>query len=283
MVIDRILNNNVVIIKDNDGKEVVVCGKGIAFKKKIGDEIDENAINKVFVLQDQVQNKRFQELVSKIPLEHLQVADEIINMIKIELGKKLNDTIYISLSDHIYTSIQRFLDGIMVKSSMLWDIKRFYEVEYSLGFKALEIINKRFKVELPEDEAAFIALHIVNAEMDESDIKQVLEITKIMQEISNIVKYYFSIEFDTDSVYYYMFITHLKFFAQRLIMQNTYHDTPDDDLLDVVKLKYQTSYKCVEKIAEFILRKYEYQLSNEEKLYLTIHVERIIYKNKYNN
>ena len=136
MVIDRILNNNVVIIKDNNGKEVVVCGKGIAFKKKNGDEIDENAINKVFVLQDQVQSKRFQELVSKIPLEHLQVADEIINMIKVELGKKLNDTIYISLSDHIYTSIQRFLDGIMVKSSMLWDIKRFYEVEYSLGFKA---------------------------------------------------------------------------------------------------------------------------------------------------
>ena len=87
MVIDRILNNNVVIIKDNNGKEVVVCGKGIAFKKKNGDEIDENAINKVFVLQDQVQSKRFQELVSKIPLEHLQVADEIINMIKVELGK----------------------------------------------------------------------------------------------------------------------------------------------------------------------------------------------------
>ena len=87
-------------------------------------------------------------------------------MFKLELRKKLNDTIYISLSDHIYTAIQRFLEGITITNSMLWDIKRFYELEFGLALKALNIIKERFQVELPEDEAAFIALHIVNAEMD---------------------------------------------------------------------------------------------------------------------
>ncbi|MDU2663648.1 MAG: PRD domain-containing protein [Clostridium perfringens] len=280
MIIDRVLNNNVVIIKDKKGIEQVVCGKGIAFKKKVGDEIDEREINKVFILQDKTQSRRFQELVSEIPLKHLQVADEIIEMFKIELGKKINDRIYISLSDHIYTAIQRFLEGITITNSMLWDIKRFYELEFSLALKALDIIKKRFNIELPEDEAAFITLHIVNAEMDESNIKQILEVTKIMQEISNIVKYYFSVEFDTDSVYYYRFITHLKFFAQRLVANKTFKDSSDDELLEVVKAKYHTSYKCVERITEFILRKYKYELSNEEKLYLTIHIERVIYKNK---
>lgn len=280
MIIDRVLNNNVVIIKDKKGIEQVVCGKGIAFKKKVGDEIDEREINKVFILQDKTQSRRFQELVSEIPLKHLQVADEIIEMFKIELGKKINDRIYISLSDHIYTAIQRFLEGITITNSMLWDIKRFYELEFSLALKALDIIKKRFNIELPEDEAAFITLHIVNAEMDESNIKQILEVTKIMQEISNIVKYYFSVEFDTDSVYYYRFITHLKFFAQRLVANKTFKDSSDDELLEVVKVKYNTSYKCVERITEFILRKYKYELSNEEKLYLTIHIERVIYKNR---
>ena len=280
MVIDRILNNNVVIIKDKKGIEQVVWGKGIAFKKKVGDEIDKREVNKVFILQDQTQSRRFQELVSEIPLKHLQVADEIIEMIKIELGKKINDRIYISLSDHIYTAIQRFLEGITITNSMLWDIKRFYELEFSLALKALDIIKQRFQIELPEDEAAFITLHIVNAEMDESNIKQILEVTKIMQEISNIVKYYFSVEFDVDSVYYYRFITHLKFFAKRLVSNKTFKDSSDDELLEVVKMKYQTSYKCVERITEFILRKYKYELSNEEKLYLTIHIERVIYKNK---
>lgn len=52
MEINRILNNNVVIIVNQEGKEQVVCGKGIAFKKKIGDSIEEDKINKVFVLSD---------------------------------------------------------------------------------------------------------------------------------------------------------------------------------------------------------------------------------------
>lgn len=50
---------------------------------------------------------------------------------------------------------------------MLWEIKRFYKQEYSIGTKALEIIKDDFEVSLPKDEAASIALHIVNAELNE--------------------------------------------------------------------------------------------------------------------
>lgn len=278
MVIAQVLNNNVAIIKDEDGVEKVVCGKGIAFKKKPGDEINPEAINKIFVIQDKIQNEHFRQLVAEIPIEQLQLSSDIIEMIKSKLGKKLNDSIYITLSDHIYTAIQRFNEGIVIRNSMLWDIKRFYETEFQLGEKALVMIKERMNVELPEDEAASIAIHIVNAEMDESSLDQTMKITKIMQEISNIVKYYFSIEFDTDNVYYYRFITHLKFFAQRLVQNKTYEDT-DGDLLDIVKMKYVTAYNCVEKIAEFIQKKYDYTLSDEEKLYLTIHVERVVSKN----
>ena len=120
----------------------------------------------------------------------------------------------------------------------------------------------------------------MNAEMDESNMEQIIDITRIMQEISNIVKYYFRVEFDTNSVYYYRFITHLKFFAQRLLTDKEYEDDQDNELFNTIRQKYRTSYKCVEKIAEFISRKYEKELSDEEKLYLTIHIERGIYKSR---
>ena len=105
-------------------------------------------------------------------------------------------------------------------------------------------------------------------------------ITKVMQEISNIVKYKFQIEFDENSVYYYRFITHLKFFAQRLISGKTFEDMDDSSLLDMVKTKYKNAYYCVNEISNFIYRKYKYELSDEEKLYLTIHIERVVYKTK---
>ena len=94
-------------------------------------------------------------------------------------------------------------------------------------------------------------------EMDNENLKQTMEVTKLMQEISNIVRYYFSVEFNTESVYYYRFITHLKFFAQRLLTDKEYEDDQDNELFNTIRQKYRTSYKCVEKIAEFISRKYE--------------------------
>ena len=197
---------------------------------------------------------------------------EIVEMLTQTLERKLNEAIYISLSDHIYMAITRYLDGVVVKNSMLWDIKRFYEKEYQAAKKVWKMINQTFKVELPEDEIGFITLHIVNAEMDNENLKQTMEVTKLMQEISNIVRYYFSVEFNTESVYYYRFITHLKFFAQRLLTDKEYEDDQDNELFNTIRQKYRTSYKCVEKIAEFISRKYEQELSDEEKLYLTIHI-----------
>ena len=49
MKIEKILNNNVVVIID-EGVEKVVMGRGLAFKKSVGDPVDEAVINKVFAL-----------------------------------------------------------------------------------------------------------------------------------------------------------------------------------------------------------------------------------------
>lgn len=278
MVIEKILNNNVVVIKDKCDVEKIVMGRGIAFQKKTGDSFDESKIDKVFALTSEEAANKFQELIVDIPIEHIELAEEVISYAKLHLGKKLNDMLYISLVDHIYTSIVRFQDGIVVKNALLWDIRRFYPDEYRIGTKALDMIENTFKIRLPEDEAGFIALHLVNAEMDEENIQNMYDITKVMQDVTNIVKYFFHIEFDENSVYYYRFITHLKFFAQRLVSNQTYQDGNDDDLLEVIKIKYKNAYECVCKVTDYIFKKYNYVLSNEEKLYLTIHIERVIYK-----
>lgn len=278
MIVEKILNNNVVVTRDKNDNEIIVMGRGLAFQKKVGDHFDDTCIDKEFRLTNSEAKNKFEELIVDIPLENIELVEEIISYAKLHLGKKINDMIYISLVDHIYTSIIRYQEGITVTNALLWDIRRFYPDEYCIGIKALDKIESKFQIRLPDDEAGFIALHLVNAEMDEENIQNMYEITKIMQEISNLVKYIFNIDFDEDSVYYYRFITHLKFFAQRLIGKNTYKDESDDGLLDVIKNKYQNSYNCVNKIAEFIFHKYDYVLSNEEKLYLTIHIERVIYK-----
>lgn len=278
MIIDKILNNNVIVVKDINNVEKVIMGRGLAYSKRIGDEINEKNIEKIFTITNKETVNKLQELIVDIPLEYLEVTEEIVAHCKASLGKRINEMIYISLVDHIYASVARYLDGISIKNALLWDIRRFYPEEFELGIIALDMIEKKLKVRLPEDEAGFIALHIVNAEMDEESMQNMYEITKVMQEILNIVKYKFNIEFNESSVYYYRFITHLKFFAQRLISGKTFEDIDDNDMLDMVKVKYKNAYQCVNEIVKFIYRKYNYVFSNEEKLYLTIHIERVVYK-----
>ncbi len=278
MQIYKILNNNAAVVCDKEGREKIVMGKGIRFQKKAGAQIHPAAVDKVFFLSEEDANNKFQVLVKDIPMEHIALGEEIIAQAKVKLNKNLNDMVYISLIDHVHTSIVRFLEGITVKNVLLWDIKRFYKEEFTVGLWALEQIKGRFKIELPADEAGFIALHLANAQMDEGVMQNMYEITKVMQEVLNIVKYFFHVEFHEEDVYYYRFITHLKFFAKRLIEHNSYEDDGSDDLFEVIRSKYAKSYQCVERITQFITKKYGHSMSREEQLYLTIHIERAIHK-----
>lgn len=282
MKIYKILNNNVAIVLDEKGEEKIVMGRGICFKKRPDDMILPEMIDKTFLLSTVDANHKFQELIRDIPLEHIAIGEEIISEAKKRIGKNLNDMIYISLIDHLHMSIIRFLEGVTVKNVLLWDIRRFYKEEFQIGLWALEQIKEKCKVELPVDEAGFIALHLANAQMDESVMHNMYEITKVMQEIVNIVKYYFHLDFNEDDVYYYRFITHLKFFAKRLVEKKFYDDSDSEDLLEVIKEKYKDAYRCVEKIMTFIEKKYGHLLSKEEQLYLTIHIERVVHKMQQN-
>jgi len=279
MRIHRILNNNAVIILDENGREKIICGIGIAFGKSRGDAIEEKEIKKVFVIQNNDMSIKFQQLISDIPLKHIQVAGDIIDYAKLHLGKKLNENLIISLSDHIYTSLKRYQEGIQLHNALLWDIQHFYHDEFDVATMAVDMIYEHFGVKLPDDEIGFIATHLINAEMTGDTTSNIAEITKLMQEVLNIVKYFFKIELNNESVYHYRFLTHLKFFSHRILSGRQYQDA-GDDLLNILRNKYQNSFECVNMIAKYINNNYAYELSGEEQSYLLIHINRLIYSDK---
>lgn len=275
MKIDKIINNNLIRTFDNNGKEVLVMGCGLGFQKKIGEAIDQSKIEKIYAIENKKDSNKLMTLLSEIPLEYIQVSNEIISYAKYSLGKKLNDNIYISLTDHISFAIERYKKGLNFKNALLWEIKRFYNHEFLIGKEALAIIKKRLNVELPEDEAASIALHIVNAQLNSRDMNDTLDITKMIQNILNIVKFHFNIELDEYSLHYERFITHLKFFAQRMLSGKVMK-SDDANFCEMIKFQYKDAYLCAEKVKKYILKEFNHELSDEEMMYLTVHIKRII-------
>ena len=156
MKIEKIINNNLVQSFDNNNKEVLVMGCGLGFKKKIGDIIDKDIVEKIYSLDDKNYSNKLIELLSDIPLEVIQTTNEIVAYARYSLGKKLNDNIYILLTDHINFAMERAEKGLQYKNALLWEIKRFYNHEFLIGKEALQIIKKKLNVDLSEDESANI-------------------------------------------------------------------------------------------------------------------------------
>ncbi|MED1481241.1 BglG family transcription antiterminator LicT [Bacillus altitudinis] len=274
MIISKVINNNVVSAYDDEQHELVIMGRGIAFQKKSGDPIDEERIEKVFSIQNKDISEKFKTLLYDIPIEYMQVCEAIIDHARTTLNKNLNDSIYVTLTDHITFAIERHQKGMDIKNALLWEIKRLYKEEFMCGVEAIRIIQDKLNIHLPEDEAGFIAMHIVNAELNE-EMPNVIQITKLIQDILNIVKYHFQIDLDEESLNYFRFVTHLKFFGQRLFNE-TQMENQNEFLYAVVKEKNTAAFQCAEKINDYVQKEYNRSLIEDEMLYLTLHIDRVI-------
>lgn len=275
MVIKQVINNNIAISIDSQGDEIILIGKGLAFNKKKGDEIDNQRVEKRFYLEDEGLYAKFKKLLQEVSIESINIADDIISLAKRQLEKDLNESIYISLPDHISLAINRSKNGLNVKNGLLWEIRKLYKEEYMVAEKAVHMINERFGTNLGEDEAGFIAFHFVNAQLN-SGMKTVTKITTFIKEILNIVTYQLNIAIDKDSLSVFRFITHLKFFANRIFSQEI-NDSPEDPFLyEVVKERYSQAFEITQKVKQHISKQYSYHVSDMEATYLTIHIQRLL-------
>lgn len=272
MVIKQIFNNNVILAKDSSKNEIVAMGCGIAFRKKVGDAININMIEKTFILKQKETSEKFKLLLEDIPAEHVSLCYDIIEYAKNILNVDLNDYIYVTLTDHISYALKLNKDGIYRSNVLLWEIKKFYPKEYKIGLKAIELIEDETHQRLPEDEAGSIALHLVNAQINKAlnTREDASKLTEMVQDILNIVKYTYNIPLDENSLNYERFITHLRFFFKRLNKKEVV-ESEDDFLLEQVKSKYRQAYECMLSIEKYL----GIELTDSEKLYLTLHIQRV--------
>ena len=278
MKIRKILNNNSAVVLDDDNQEVVVIGKAIAFKKKIGDAINPAVIEKKFCLSSQSLNTKFQEVIVCLPLEEISLVTKIIDEIKMRIGKKISDSIYVSLSDHIHFALKNYEKGIHITNNLMYDIQRFYPDEYKLGLIGLDIIEKETGVRLNIDEAGFIALHFVNSEYDTS-ISDAAKFPTEIHKILDLIHHEFKLKVDEKSLNYERLLTHVKFLLQRVYRNEM---LKDEDLLIIQTIKRQCEkeFDCCRKISSSIKEATGKELTEAEMVYMAIHIRRLLNTNK---
>lgn len=274
MRVKKVFNNNVALVIDKHDKEIIVMGKAIGFKKYPGDSIDESVIEKMFVLESPSNDDKLVKLFIEIPSEDINLAHEVIEQGKLVLGRSLNDNILISLADHISFALKRAREGLFISSPLEWEVKQAYPKEYKYGKQAIAFITEKTGIALPDSEAAFIAYHFVNAQTELATSLDNDLIRSVLIKILDIIRYHFQIELDEESLNYTRFLTHLRYFIKRQTAGERL--VSDDSLLyDVVKDNYPKAFQCALKIKRFLLSSYDWECTNDELLYLTVHIQRV--------
>ena len=286
MIIRQILNNNVAIVKkgsskQNRGNEIIVYSKGIAFKRKAGDIIEEKDIEKIYVLDTHDKLEHFSYLLSRTEDEYLQIVTQVIEYGEKVTQKKTSDYLYLALLDHIDFTIKRLKKGQIVKSPLDWDVRKFYPEYYKIGLYAIGLIEKAAGMECPGEEAVSIALHFINQQAAGNDDGHLMRMMEVVRDILSIIRCHYKLDFVEESINYMRLVTHMQYFVVR-ILKNTDYISHETELNQQIRKLYPEAYRCVNKIRIYVRDTFEKELSDDEESYLMLHIQRVTQREEDN-
>lgn len=268
----KAINNNVVSCVDADGRELVVMGRGLGFRAKPGDRLDAAAVEKIFRMDSPEEVSRLKDLFSKLPSELLELCNRIIEYAKNALGHRLNESIYLTLTDHIDFALNRTRQGTVLTNALLTEVRVFYPVEFAVGKYALELIRSELGVALAEDEAASIALHLVNAEYD-SSMNATMHAAQVLQPMMEIMENWPGLKLNHNHLFYDELIVHVKFMAIQAFSRAE-REWVGIKLVENVQLYFPNEYACAGAIVSYLVEKCGTAVPAAERAYLAICIHR---------
>lgn len=269
-VVKRI-NNNAVLAIDSDGKQLVAMGCGLAHAG-VGEDLDLSCVERTFYDVD----SRYVDLMRDLPQESISLAAGFADTARSLLPYELSANFDIALADHIAFAIKRAREGIEVSTPLAFDVQQNYPVEFKIGQYAVKKINERLGVRLPPREAIGIALCIVNSTFSMGAAPQEEAVVKedVIERATKLVEKNLGVTVEREGFNFVRFATHVQYLLDRVLSGNSL-DTENSDLYHVLAEGNEKVSACVDKIAELIEDGCGRPVTEEEKLYLILHVNRI--------
>jgi len=269
-------NHNVALANSEDGTEWIVMGKGVGFGKEMGDPIDSCDIERRFMAEP---SSKFSYIVQTIFSIDPAIVEAVGGMIKEAeeiLGLKFENFSYITMVDHINFALKRAIEGLEYSEPLKWEVKKLHTKEYQAALASIQYINKKLGVSLPKSEEIFIALHYVNAQNKGEKVPETDRINFIIRDILDWISHEYSITLDEESIDYIRFVTHLRYFIIRQIKNEPLNSNLlDKEFTDLLKTRYKTAYDTAVGIAKKLEYEENWEISQNEILFLTVHIGRI--------
>lgn len=270
MKVIKKINNNVVVCLDNNGHELIAFGKGLGFQKTPYELTDLSLITRTFYGA----NSQYYALLDEIPGVVFEVSAKIVDYAKTEIKADFTPNLVFTLADHINFAIERYKKNISIKYPLAYDLESYYEKEMEISRKAVKLIESAFNVKIPEGEESSIAIHLINAEGSNENLQKVSETDKMIADITRIIETHFGQPINKKTFNYSRFATHVQYLLKRREDQQSI-SSENSEMFASFKGKYPRTYQCVLEISEYFKRELNWETSEEELLYLMIHINRM--------
>lgn len=269
MKVIKKINNNVALCLDGNQRELIAFGKGIGFKPIPYELTDLSVIERTYYGI----SPEYQGLLKEIPKEIFDVSGMLVDLAANSIDADFNRNLVITLADHINFAIDRYKKNIHIKPPYVGNLAYLHEAEYKVATQAVACINQHFGVHLPKEEAAAIALHLINAENSVAPKADFLDASTMISDVIGLIEKRENITIDRSGFNASRFITHMEYLLAR-IRNNETLENNNDKLFNNLKQEYRETYLCAEDVRTYLQQKTGKNLGSEEMSYLMLHIER---------
>ncbi|MFD0319261.1 PRD domain-containing protein [Streptomyces flavalbus] len=274
MKVLRVLNNNVVLARDEKGQEVILTGRGIGFSSGQGKRVDPELIKKVFVPADGRDPDHLAEALALISEETLQTVITALHEAGIEDRGSTRPTLAVAVADHISGALERAARGIVIDYPLRAEVQTLYATEYAQAQRLLRAINERVTPALDPSEATALALHLVNAGFVSGDLSFTYTMTGVIQQMLAVVRERYGLDVSDASMSAARFITHVRYLFVR-IQQHRQLKGQESTIGKGIRQHYPDATRTAQQLATIVELRLGQQLSDDEISYLALHVARM--------
>lgn len=276
MLVIKKINNNAAVCLDGSGRELVAFGKGIGFPAIPYELTDLQKVDRTFYDI----NQQYLMLLKDIPVEVVNFTARMMDDIRPQLPYEINPNTTLILADHIAFALERAQKGVYIRMPSVYELEQSHPLEVKIGRRFVSAMEKEFRARLPKDEIQGIAMHFINvrdnplsqAETRKADIQQKFD--EVLEQTTQIIERQMGMTVRRDTFNYARFATHVQYLLERLF-EKKHIDSDNLQMYHSIRVEYPEISACADAIGEYYRDNWSATLTEEEKLYLILHINRV--------
>ena len=252
--IAKTLNHNSFIgVEEENNREYLVMGKGIAFGKKTGQRVQPGDDARIYSLTEMTER-----------------GNAVLDEAEKEFGK-IDRSIVFPMADHLDFAVRRIQNGEQISNPLTDDIRVMFYKEYKVASCIGELLKERLQIEIDEHEIGYLALHVHSAIVEEN-VSQAMEVARAVRESISLVEHITGHTIDVMSLSYNRMMNHIRYMVARAVSG----EKLKVNMNDYMSVKFPEAFRAAKRICEEMEKRLKLPMEEIEIGYLAMHIERIM-------